>query len=75
MLNEYGPGELPGGDVKGASKDVASYKDLEQDAKHIFANCVLKQGLFGWMQAGMICHGAFSYLFSNLGIHSHHSFE
>ncbi|KAK0508135.1 hypothetical protein JMJ35_009219 [Cladonia borealis] len=52
MLNEYGPGELPGGDIKGASKDKASYMDLEQGAKHIFANCVLKQGLFGWMQAG-----------------------
>ena len=73
MVNEYGPGELPGGDVKGASKDKASYEDLEQGAKHILANCVLKQGLFGWMQAGMICRGAFSYLFSNLGIHFHQS--
>ena len=73
MLNEYGPGELPGGDAKGASKDKASYMDLEQGAKHIFANCVLKQELFGWMQAGMICKGTFSHLFSNLGIHFHHS--
>lgn len=54
MLNEFGPGELPGGDVKGASKDKSSYFELGEHAKHIFATCVLKQGLFGWMQAGMI---------------------
>lgn len=55
MLNEFGPGELPGGETKGASKDIASYMEIEEHAKQIFETCVEKQGLFGWMQAGMMC--------------------
>ena len=53
MLNEFGPGQLPGGDVKGGSKDITSYREIEEDAKLIFGTCVLKRGLFGWMQTGM----------------------
>ena len=55
MLNEFGPGELPGGDVKGGSKDAASYMEIDECAKQIFATCVEGKELFGWMPAGMIC--------------------
>ncbi len=55
MVAEFGPGELPGGDAKGASKDMASYMKIEEDAKQIFAACVTKQGSLGWMQTGMTC--------------------
>ena len=55
MLKEFGPGELPGGEVKGASKDITSYMEIEKDAKQIFSTCVTEQGLFGWVKAGMMC--------------------
>ena len=87
MLNEFGPGQLPGGDVEGGSKDITSYREIEEDAKLIFGTCVLKRGLFGWMQTGMydmlrsfcltlLHHSsiATSLKLSNLGIHFHQCF-
>ena len=87
MLNEFGPGELPGGDIKGASKDMTSYIEIEEDVKLISGSCVLKRGLFGWMQIGiyymlrsslltLLHHSsiATSLKLSNLGIHFHQCF-
>ena len=60
MLNEFKPGELPGGDVKGASEDNTSYKRIEEQAKATFKTCLEELRLFGWMQTGMTYSRAFS---------------
>lgn len=53
MLNEFKPGELPGGDVKAASVDITSYERIEEEAKATFETCLEQLRLFGWMQTGM----------------------
>ena len=60
MLNDFKPGELPGGDVKGASKDTTNYARIEEEAKAIYETCLKELRLFGWMQTGMTCSRAFS---------------
>ena len=66
MLNEFRPGELPGGDVKGASVDITSYKRIEEAAKLTIESCMMKRYLYGWMQIGMTCSRAFFTSWSSL---------
>lgn len=60
MLNEYKPGDLPGGDIKGASEDITSYEKIEEVAKATVENCVMELKSYGWIQTGMTCSRAFN---------------
>ena len=53
MLNEFKPGELPGGDIKGVSEDITSYGMIEEISRNIIRNCVMERKLYGWVQTGM----------------------
>ena len=63
MLKDFEPGELPGGDVKGASEDTTSYERIEKGTKVTFETCLKELKLFGWMRTGMACSKAFVYLY------------
>lgn len=60
MLNEFKPGELPGGDIRGAPEDINSYERIEEVAKLTIETCLIKLRLYGWMQTGMTCSRPFS---------------
>ena len=53
MLNEFKPGELPGGDIKGASEDITNYAIIEEISRTLVRNCVMERKMYGWMQTGM----------------------
>ena len=56
MVDYFGPGELPGGDVIGYSMDVATYQGIQRKADMLINACVTKAGELGWTKTGTIIY-------------------
>lgn len=46
-------GELPGGDQRGPSTDVSTWRNIQVRAQRLVTKCVLEENKFGWSRTGM----------------------